>query len=242
VAARRLLILVTAAEDLAEGVRHEGPRAFSQAHFGDTKRADDVAQVLREAQVPTWVLLELGVACSPYLGLGGPLLVSAEGATIDVGVFWGPVLLRSDQPGLRVELKAPGVPLLVVENLQAAEAVCDRFPAVAVAYTSGLAGAATLALIGSLASQAGRLILIPDVDLGGVRIAEQWCRWWTERSLLTSADSPTGRRIPSSGTAWRSASCTRTCPARLVLSPVRYLSEVIRLSRSWLRWQRCEPA
>jgi hypothetical protein len=80
------------------------------------------------------------------------------------------VLLRTDQRGLQLEL-ARAVPLVIVENLQAAETLSDQRPDVAVLYTAGLPGRAALRLIGELAAQAPRVLVIPDADLGGVRIA-----------------------------------------------------------------------
>ena len=65
-------VLVFAAEDLAEGVKHAGPRAFSQAHFEHTKVRDDAAQILLDAGVPDDVPVELGLRRSARLGLAGP--------------------------------------------------------------------------------------------------------------------------------------------------------------------------
>ena len=69
----RLRILVYAADDLAEGVNHDGPRAFSQAHFANTKAHDDVAAVLLEAGASEASVLSLGLRRSSYtLVLGDP--------------------------------------------------------------------------------------------------------------------------------------------------------------------------
>jgi len=166
-----LPVLVYAAEDLVEGVMHAGPRAFSQAHFEHTKARDDVAKVLTDAGVPNQVLVELGIRRSARVGVAGPVRGTVRSEEVALDLLDGPVLLRSDQPGLALRLTRP-VPLIIVENLQAAETLADHCPGVAVIYPAGLPGPAALALIGAVAGDATNVLLIPDADLGGVRIAE----------------------------------------------------------------------
>jgi hypothetical protein len=164
-------VLVFAAEDLAEAVVHAGPRAFSQAHFEHTKVRDDVAQVLLDVGVPEDVLVELGIRRSARLGVAGAVRATVGGEAVALDLLDGPVLLRADQRGLALTLTA-AVPLVIVENLQAAETLADQMTNIALLYTAGLPGRPALRLIGALAAQASRVLVIPDADLGGVRIAE----------------------------------------------------------------------
>lgn len=164
-------VLVHAAEDLVGGVTHDGPRAFSQTHFGDTKAHGNVDAVLREAGVPAGARQQLGVHRSQRLGLAGPVVLKRQGSRVDLSLLDGLVELRADQPGITVAC-LPGTALVVVENLQAAEVLADRQPELAIAYTAGVPGEASLAHLASLAQHAGRVAIAPDADAGGVRIAE----------------------------------------------------------------------
>lgn len=168
-----LPVLVHAAEDLIAGIVNDGPRAFSQRHFGHTKERDDVAHVLREAGVPVATLKRLGVHRSGRIGVAGPITVSANGASYRASAFDGPQLLRTDQPGLEFALEQRCV-LVLIENLQAAETVADRHRGLAVIYGAGYAGQRALALIENLARQAARVLLIPDADADGAAIAARW--------------------------------------------------------------------
>jgi hypothetical protein len=164
-------VLIFAAEDLFEGIVHAGPRAFSQAHFDHTKARDDVANILTNAGVPDDVLVALGLHRSTRLGVAGPAIASVAGETVALNLLDGPVPLRADQRGLELTLTR-AVPLVIVENLQAAETVSDQLRDVALLYTAGLPGKPALRLIRQLAVQATRVLVVPDADLGGVRIAE----------------------------------------------------------------------
>jgi hypothetical protein len=168
-----LPVLVYAAEDLAAGIVNDGPRAFSQRHFGHTKERDDVAHVLREVGVPVDILKRLGVQRSGRIGVAGPIAVSANGTSYSASAFDGPQLLRTDQPGLELALEERCV-LVLIENLQAAETVADRHRGLAVVYGAGYAGPRALALIERLAQQATRVLLIPDADADGAAIAARW--------------------------------------------------------------------
>ena len=163
-------VLVFAAEDLVAGVVHSGPRAFSQAHFGHTKARDDVGRVLNDAGVPDDVLVALGVRRSSRIGVAGPVRARVGSAEIALDALDGPSLLRADQPDLSLSLTRR-VPLVIVENLQAAETLADQLHDVALLYTAGPPSRAALRLIVELAAHATRVLLIPDADLGGVRIA-----------------------------------------------------------------------
>jgi hypothetical protein len=168
-----LPVLVYAAEDLAADFVNDGPRAFSQRHFGHTKERDDVAHILREAGVTVDVLKRLGVQRSGRIGVAGPIIVSAKGTSYSARAFDGPQLLRTDQPGLTLSLEQPGE-LVLIENLQAAETVADRHPELAVVYGAGYTGPRALALIEHLAGRATQVLLIPDADADGVAIATRW--------------------------------------------------------------------
>jgi hypothetical protein len=169
----RLPTVVYAAEDLASGVSHDGPRAFSQAHFEHTKVRDDVTTILIDAGISEASLLALGLRRSPYIGLGGPIrLFTTAGQVIDLATLDGPVQLRVRQRAT-LEASTSARMLLVVENLQAAEASCDAFPELAVVWTAGQPSDAALELIAALAAQVQHVFVTPDADLGGVRIAQR---------------------------------------------------------------------
>jgi len=188
-------VLVYAAQDLVEGVTHAGPRAFSQAHFEHTKARDDVAQVLLDAGVPDDVFVKLGIRRSARLGVAGPVRARAAGHDVALDVLDGPVLLRANQPGLTLELTRL-VPLIIVENLQAAETLADQMPDLAVIYTAGLPGRPALRLVGELAAQAPRILVVPDADLGGVRIAEAVLSAAPTGEVVDVGELPHPRRDP----------------------------------------------
>ena len=165
-------VLVFAAEDLIDGITHAGPRAFSQAHFGATKARGNVAQILLDAGVPDDVLIDLGVRRSARLGVAGQVRATVGGKEIALDLLEGPVLLRADQTELTLTLTNP-VPLVVVENLQAAEVLADLMSEdIALLYTAGLPSRPALRHIASLAARTPSAIVVPDADLGGVRIGE----------------------------------------------------------------------
>lgn len=170
----KLEVLVHAAEDLLQGTVHRGPRAFSQAHFGGTKEGPDPRDVLRGAGVDRHLLVELGIDRSAYVGIAGPLEIWSSQQPIDLAELKGPLLLRVE-PELRLRLLR-SVPLVVLENLQAAESAADNFPDTALIYTAGLLAKPTINLISTIASAATKSAVIPDADLGGVRLAEQMVR------------------------------------------------------------------
>jgi hypothetical protein len=118
-------------------------------------------------------LLALGLRRSPYLGLGGPVtLHTATGHVLNFGALDGPVRFRADQR-TPVPATTTAVTLLVIENLQAAEAACDAYPDLAVTWTAGQPADSALRLITHLADQIKHVRVITDADLGGVRIAQR---------------------------------------------------------------------
>jgi hypothetical protein len=207
-------VLVFAAEDLAEGVVHAGPRAFSQAHFEHTKARDDVAHVLLDVGVPADVLVELGIRRSARLGVAGAVRATVGGEEVAVDLLDGPVLLRADQRGLALRLTA-AVPLLIVENLQAAETLADRMTDIALVYTAGLPGRPALRLIEALAAQASRVLVIPDADLGGVRIAEAVLAAAPDGELVDvgALDHPVRQPWPADGVSLRGLRAALRGPA-----------------------------
>ena len=166
----RLPVLIYAAEDLAQGRVHDGPRAFSQAHFADSKERDNAAEILRVAGASDDTITALGIARSGYIGVGGPV----ELPGCEISKLRGPVLLRVDDPALQhATARAESPAMLVVENLQAAESACDRYPGLIVAHTAGQPAGEALPFITRVAASAARVIIIPDADLGGARIADR---------------------------------------------------------------------
>jgi hypothetical protein len=208
------LVLVYAAEDLVEGVVHAGPRAFSQAHFEHTKVREDVARVLLDAGIPEDVLVELGVRRSARLGVGGAVRAHVGGVEVALDLLDGPVLLRADQRGLELSLTA-ALPLVVVENLQAAETLADQVRDIALVYSAGLPGRPALRLIGALAAQASRVLVVPDADLGGVRIAEAVLEATPVGELVDvgAFAHPPRERWPPDGVSVRGLLAARSGPA-----------------------------
>lgn len=207
-------VLVFAAEDLVEGVTHAGPRAFSQAHFETTKVRDNVAQILLDAGVPDDVLVDLGVRRSARLGVAGPIRATV-GGEIALNLLDGPVLLRADQRKLTLTLTSP-VPLVVVENLQAAEALADLMPkGIALLYTAGPPSRPALRHIAALAAQAHNTIIVPDADLGGVRIGEAILKAAPSARLLDVGrlDHPPRSRWPDDGVSAQGLRAALTGPA-----------------------------
>jgi len=165
-----LPVLLTAVTDLLGGVRHHGPRAFSRAHFGDSKAHDDIATLLRHAGASEEAIARLGVSRAARLGTGGQLAaLDRHGNQLISAGLAGPTLFRIDEI---TELHASGAPLVVIENLQAAEAVGDLLGRlVGVLYVAGTFADRTRRLLASAAASASDSIVICDADLGGVRIA-----------------------------------------------------------------------
>jgi hypothetical protein len=208
-------VLVFAAEDLVEGVTHAGPRAFSQAHYGSTKARDNVAQILLDAGVPDDVLVDLGVRRSARLGVAGPVRATVEGEEIALNLLDGPVLLRADQTELGLTLTCP-VPLVIVENLQAAEVLADRMSNdIALLYTAGLPSRPALRHIASLAAQTPSAFVVPDADLGGVRIGEAVLKVVPSAQLLDvgELDHPPRTKWPDDGVSARGLRAALTGPA-----------------------------
>lgn len=167
-----LPVLIAAARDLAAGIRHDGPRAFSQAHFNDSKIRENAPDILREAGASEDTIDLLGLRRSPYIGLGGPITVAGLNAS-DVP---GPVRFRADpHRPLAISIQPAATQLLLVENLQAAEAACDTHLGIATAWFAGQPADAVLDSCMILARQAGRrrvrVLVAPDADLGGAHIA-----------------------------------------------------------------------
>jgi hypothetical protein len=114
----------------------------------------------------------LGLRRSDRIGVAGPVVAHVGTDVVHVGALDGPVLLRADQAELTLSLEFR-CPLVVVENLQAAEAIADRFRSCAVFYTAGMLGARALDLLRGVLGDADQMVIAVDADAGGVRIAEQ---------------------------------------------------------------------
>ena len=199
---RHLPVLVAAAGDLVAGTSHDGPRAFSQAHFGDTKARDDAPSIILAAGGSPASLAALGLTRSPYVGLGGAIAVIAEdGQDTDLRGFAGPVRFRAGDGTRRLRARLlpddGTVVLAVVENLQAAETACDsNGPHVAVAWCAGQPGDRPLDLIAALGGRAARVLVAPDADLGGVRIAARVLGALTPGTDAQVLDTGTERHEP----------------------------------------------
>jgi hypothetical protein len=192
-----LPVLVHAAEDLAEGIGHDGPRAFSQTHFSDTKERADVAQVLTNAGASPDTLIALGLTRSPYLGLGGSVLFDTSDGTWNLAALAGPTEFRlsPDNP-VAARVRSGQDTLVVIENKQAAEAICDIFPDLAVAYCAGQPSGAALTVIRGLGLSARRVLIATDADLGGVRIAQRLLTALQDQPLVQVLDVGTVEHVP----------------------------------------------
>jgi hypothetical protein len=168
----RLIWMVRAAEDLAQGRSHDGARAFVQAHAASTKAREDLPRLLAEAGFEPDALTQLGISRNPYVGLGGAVRAHLTGHTLDFSGWPGPhdIRLPAGQP-ITLDI-VPGTQiLLVIENRQAAEAICDHYPEIAVIWCHGQPPHAVLRLIKQAADCVDQVVICPDADLGGIRIA-----------------------------------------------------------------------
>lgn len=173
---RRIEILTHAAEDIVAGIAHEGPRAFSQAHFADTKKHEDAPKILRDAGVSAETIIALGLDRSPYVGLAGPIELDIAGRVWDLTHNAGPTLVRltgSRRMTARLAAKRHTSTMLVIENLQAAEAMNDRYPKLPILYCTGQPSDDTLHLLTELTAGVDHVFIATDADLGGVRIAQR---------------------------------------------------------------------
>lgn len=168
----RLLWAVRAATDLAEGRSHDSLRAFVQSHAKDTKARDDVNHLLAAMGFDHETLIALGVARNPYIGLGGPILLhTTDGSILDLSAMPGPHDIRLSPHMLpRLTVTGPGDVLLVVENRQAAETVCDTRADLPVIWCHGQPPDAVVSMIVQATQQTSAVVICADADLGGVRI------------------------------------------------------------------------
>lgn len=168
----RLAWLVRAAEDLLADNRYDGPRAFVQHHAKNTKAREDLPRLLADAGFESEALALLGVNRNPYIGVGGPIRARHNGRTLDWTGWPGPhdIRLPAHRP-ITLDL-APGTRLLlIIENRQAAEAICDSHPDTAVIWCHGQPPTPLLRLINLAAIGVTQVVICPDADLGGIRIA-----------------------------------------------------------------------
>jgi hypothetical protein len=167
-----LLWLARAATDLLEERTHDGPRAFAQAHAGHTKAREDLPRLLLDAGFEPRALEALGVARNPYIGLGGPLRARLGDRILDFTGWPGPHDLRlPPTAAVSLHVRPRTETLLVIENRQAAEHVCDQHPDIAVIWCHGQPAETVLNLISQAARGVARTLICLDADLGGIRIA-----------------------------------------------------------------------
>ena len=177
-AAKRTLILAALAHDLAQGVVHANARSFSLAHTGASKTWDDALAILQSAGIPRSLTQAVGLYRSSRIGIGGPITarLTDSDVPLHLNLLQGPVLIRADQSALSLHLD--GTRLAVVENLQAAETLCDTLAEnptttadVGILYSAGMPSRAALHHIAAMAATATCTVIAPDADLGGTRIA-----------------------------------------------------------------------
>jgi Protein of unknown function C-terminus (DUF2399) len=202
-----LLWAVRAAQDLLDGRSHDGPRAFVQAHAGDTKAREDLPQLLRGLGWEPRALTLIGVGRSPYLGISGPLRAHLNDRVIDVTGWPGPHDLRLPPDGRpRLELTYPASQALVIENRQAAEALADEFPDLPLIWCHGQPPPRAMAMIRDVAEAVAMTAICPDADLGGVRIAARITDYLpvhVQRQIVDAGDASLvlGRKFGSSALA-----------------------------------------
>ncbi|WP_030396123.1 DUF2399 domain-containing protein [Kitasatospora purpeofusca] len=169
---KRIALLTALASDLHQGTRHTSTRAFSLAHTRNSKTWDDAIRALRESGVPTTLAEAIGLRGHSRIGLGGPITAMPgdhRRPLDDLGI----VLIPAATRGLNLQLHSRT--LIVVENLQAADAAYEelrtsrRTPGIV--YHAGMPSHDIRHHIANLAEQAATIIIAPDADLGGVRIA-----------------------------------------------------------------------
>jgi hypothetical protein len=168
-----LPVWIAAAHDLATGVSHDGPRAFNQHHFQDTKAYTNPESILTDAGAAPETLDTLGLTRTRFLGLAGTVTAThPAGATLTLTGAPGPTILRIDPNSPWTLTVHPNTrALLVVENLQAAETTAVEHPDCITVYTNGQPSPAVLTAIHDLAAQTPLTVIATDADLGGVRIA-----------------------------------------------------------------------
>ncbi|MFF2955666.1 hypothetical protein ACFVVU_30505 [Kitasatospora sp. NPDC057965] len=180
---KRIALLTALAHDLAQGARHTGTRAFSLAHTRNSKTWDDAIRALRESGIPTALAEAIGLRGRSRIGLGGPITAMPEGHCRPLDNL-GIVLIPAATPYLQLQLGSRT--LVVIENLQAADAVYEMLrtsqEAPGIVYHAGMPSYDIRRHVAELAVQADTVIIAPDADLGGVRIAT--AIW---NSLTTSA-------------------------------------------------------
>ena len=169
----RRIWLVRAAADLSAEVVHDGVRAFVQAHNPtDDKARDDLPKLLRSEGWEAAAIRRLGIDRNPYIGLGGPIQVHRNGRVLDLTGWPGPQDLRlPSDTDIQLTCAPSTKTLLIIENRQAAETICDEHPDMALVWCHGQPPDIVASLISHLAGQVGRTIICTDADLGGVRIA-----------------------------------------------------------------------
>ncbi|WP_433549089.1 DUF2399 domain-containing protein [Streptomyces sp. CA-294286] len=223
-APKRSRILIAVLQDLCDGTVHPNARSFSQTHTGRTKTWDDARTILENCGVTRSVATAVGLYRDSRLGAGGALTLHVAAHSLPLARLRGPLLLRAEQPDLRLSLN--GTRLVVVENLQAAETLCDTLDAITpdndtgTVYCAGMPSRAIVDHIAALADSADRIVIAPDADLGGVRIATAIHQALPPESQIRSTVCDVGaaehaqqRRWPPDSPIWGALKAARTGPA-----------------------------
>lgn len=168
----RLFWALRAATDLADGRTHNSVRAFVQEHAEHTKARDDVHHLLAELGFEQEAVAALGLARNPYIGFGGPVQLQTPAGTINLAGLPGPHDLRlPTNHNITLRLPSASSELIIIENRQAAETICDLRPDLPIIWCHGQPPNAVLELIAQAAAQVDTITVCTDADLGGVRIA-----------------------------------------------------------------------
>jgi hypothetical protein len=97
-----------------------------QTHAGNTKARNDVQRLLTDLGFGLDAIAALGLSRSPYIGIGGPVRLHVAGAVIDLSSLPGPHDIRLGPPHpITIAVRPGPEPLLIIENRQAAETLCD---------------------------------------------------------------------------------------------------------------------
>ncbi|WCN83879.1 toprim domain-containing protein [Micromonospora sp. LH3U1] len=99
---------------------------------------------------------------------------TTDGPVLDLSALPGPHDIRLNPHMLpRLTVTGPGDVLVVVENQQAAEAVCEARANLPVVWCHGQAPDAVVSMILQSAQQTSAVVICADADLGGVRITSR---------------------------------------------------------------------
>ncbi|MFK0297513.1 hypothetical protein ACIQU6_44675, partial [Streptomyces sp. NPDC090442] len=145
---------------------------YARGPFTPPPGRDHALHILRESGVPATLARAIGLRGHSRIGLGGPITAMPATRKRPLDNL-GVVLIPATTADLHLQLHSPT--LIVVENLQAADAVYsalrNHHQPPGIVYHAGMPSREILHHITELAEQADTTIIAPDADLGGTRIA-----------------------------------------------------------------------